>query len=298
MKKRRLSKPFKETGGDSKSENVEEHEKKYIYPSIVNSPIMVHKDKVIYGFGNCLLVFNLKENNFIRKVEDHTCTVRSLDVNAQRKYFLTTGDDKMIMIYDDNWVLCKKIIHKKKIVKAYFLKYTNKVEEEKKIEILFIDKYGDVYVYDVSSFLSGDTESSVAVGMNHIHNSNDNKKSQKDDDKMIVKLSYLSDALNEIQEKDEDLFFMKDFEYVKQDDEGNVDNSKSDNEMKIDQKSIMNNNCDYFTQYNNINEMEKIKDKLKKHYYECFQNEKYIYPILTYIGLTNYWKHTTLEDGT
>ncbi|SBS97762.1 hypothetical protein POVCU1_040760 [Plasmodium ovale curtisi] len=283
MKKRRLSNPFNDAGGDYKSENVEEHEKKYIYPSIVNSPIMVHKDKVIYGFGNCLLVFNLKENNFIRKVEDHTCTVRSLDVNVQRKYFLTTGDDKMIMIYDDNWVLCKKIIHKKKIVKAYFLKYTNKVEEEKKIEILFIDKYGDVYVYDVSSFLSEDTESCAAVGINYIRKGNDNNESQKNDDKMIVKLSYLNDALNEIQEKDEDLFFMKDFEYVKQNYHQNVDNSKkkNHNEIEIHQKSTMNNNSDYFIQYNNINEMEKVKHKLKKHYYECFQNKKYIYPILT-----------------
>ncbi|CRH04047.1 conserved Plasmodium protein, unknown function [Plasmodium relictum] len=247
---------------------LSDNDKKHIYPSIANSPIIFNNDQIIYGYGNTLLIFCKKENKFIKTIKEHKNAIRSLDISENKKYFLTTGDDKVIIIYEENWSIFHKILHKKKIVKAYFLKYIEK--ETNKFEILFIDKYGDVYIYDLNNLHSTSNlinEKKIIEGESII------------EDKTIEKLTYLYDSLNEVKEKDEDLFFMKDFEHIYNE---NLEDLALNNNggIKNDIELIKN---DYNEALNlkNVKKMNDIKEKLEKHYFECFQNKNLLYPILT-----------------
>ncbi|KAI4835911.1 WD repeat-containing protein [Plasmodium brasilianum] len=299
MKKRRIG------NSDNSSRALEnlsigEENKKYIYPSIANSPILLCNDKIIYGYGNSLIVFCLKENKYIKKIQDHRNAIRSLDVNENNKYFLTTGDDKLIIIYDENWTVCHRIIHKKKIVKAYFLKYVQR--EEKKFEILFVDKYGDMYIYDINTLIrkedeptdsatvEGNEKRSAKNGHLRIEKSKeDDQKEEKteEDDKGTVKLRYLNDALNEIQENDDDLFFMKDFEHMLQNNSECSENSllsdKSNNKQEDNTEGEM---VDDYANHELLNlkdknKMNNVKKKLERHYLKCLQNKCLLYPIMT-----------------
>ncbi|CRG95609.1 conserved Plasmodium protein, unknown function [Plasmodium gallinaceum] len=271
MKKRQKINSLNTSLG-SKSTNLSDHEKKYIYPCIPNSPIIFNKNQIIYGYGNTLLVFCKKENKFIKKIEEHKNAIRSLDISENKKYFLTTGDDKIIIIYDENWSIIQKIIHKKKIVKAYFLKYIEK--ETNKFEILLIDKYGDIYIYDLNNLRN---KSNLINEKNKNEIIDNDFIMKKDED--IVKLTYLYDSLSEVNEKDEDLFFMKDFEHIYNE---NLENCMLDNngDIKSDIETTNTENNDVLN-LKNVKKMNDIKEKLEKHYFECFQNKNLLYPTLT-----------------
>ncbi|SOV82408.1 conserved Plasmodium protein, unknown function [Plasmodium sp. gorilla clade G3] len=257
--------------------NEDNEDKKYVYPSIGNFPIIINNDMLIYGYGKYLLFFCLKDMKFIKRIDDHQSAIRSLDKYKDGKFFLTTGDDKTIIIYDQNWSKYMKILHKKKVVKAYFLK---EVEESEHFKILFIDKYGDIYIYNPPEY---------------VRNKNNNKLqiNNKEDSYDTVQLLYLYDSLNDVDAKDEDIFFMKEFheEYDEDillkhsDDDDNDDDEKNKESINYD-KYIKNDNCDdnYESTLNKKNELvniKSIKKKLRIHYAECFKNENLLYPIHT-----------------
>ncbi|GAW83127.1 hypothetical protein, conserved [Plasmodium gonderi] len=270
------------------NDNVDEDEKKYIYPSIAKSPIIHHNEYIIYGYGSSLILYSMKEKKCVKKIDEHENALRSLDVNINKKYFLTSGDDKIIVIYDEHWSVCYKIIHKKKIVKAYFLKCLK--EEDNTFEILFIDKYGDVYLFDLNMVRSG----GACLNKEHGDPVKRENNSTTADTIHTIKLKYLIDSLNEIQEKDEDLFFMNNFEKMLHDGQAgteiegdtvenldstnaeicqvkSVENEEGLREEPILQESLM----------QKQSKLELMKKKLERHYFENFQNEKLMHPILT-----------------
>ncbi|CDU85189.1 hypothetical protein YYC_02941 [Plasmodium yoelii 17X] len=290
MKKRQRPKDFNSLDCSKKIENISEEEKKYIYPSIPNSPIIFHNDNIIYGLGKSLIIFNIKENKYIKKIEEHESVIRSLDVNENSKYFLTTGDDKIIIIYDENWNVRYKIVHKKKIVKAYFLKCGD--EKIEKNEILFIDKYGDVYLCNTQLLLKDGGLKDNNLSESNTNNDQNCKKENNDtssEGSITIKLNYLIDSLNDIEIKDEDLFFMKDFEHILENNYDNSDGSynieneidmkeNKNSEEKLDEQND-NNKINIFNGHEN--KINKIKEKLEKHYEECFNNHHYLHPIIT-----------------
>ncbi|KEG03235.1 WD repeat-containing protein, putative [Plasmodium vinckei vinckei] len=295
-KKRQRPKDLNSQDCSKKFENISEEEKKYIYPSIPNSPIIFHNDNIIYGLGKSLIIFNIKENKYIKQIEEHESVIRSLDVNENSKYFLTTGDDKIIIIYDGDWNVRYKIVHKKKIVKAYFLKCEDGQNE--KNEILFIDKYGDVYLCNTQLLLKDGGLKDNNLSESNTNNDQTCKKENNDtspEASITIKLNYLIDSLNDIEIKDEDLFFMKDFEHIL---ENNYDNS--DESYNVENEIDINNDVDVKENKNseeklgesndnnkiNIlnsheNKINKIKERLEKHYQECFNNQHHLHPIIT-----------------
>ncbi|SOS80927.1 conserved Plasmodium protein, unknown function [Plasmodium sp. gorilla clade G1] len=296
--------------------NEDNEDKKYVYPSIGNFPIIINNDMLIYGYGKYLLFFCLKDMKFIKIIDDHQSAIRSLDKFKEGNFFLTTGDDKTIIIYDKYWCKYMKILHKKKIVKAYFLK---EVQESEHFKILFIDKYGDIYIYKPPENLTNENNNKIQIN-------------DKDDNYETVQLLYLYDSLNDIEAKDEDIFFMKEFDQefhediLLKDSDDDEKNKDSVNYDKYEQNDNCVDNCDdnyvdncvdncvdnyvdncddnyvdncndnyvdncvdnYDDNYENIlNEKNKaininsIKKKLEIHYAECFKNENLLYPIHT-----------------
>ncbi|VWU51893.1 WD repeat-containing protein, putative [Hepatocystis sp. ex Piliocolobus tephrosceles] len=321
MKKRKLSTSFN-SSSPSKITEIEENETEniYIYPKITHCPILINGDKIIYGYGNKLILFNLKEKRFIKNIEHHKNIIRSLDIDKSNNYFLTTGDDKIIIIYNKNWEVLKKIVHKKKIFKAYFYKYVenDNIEKKNKFEIIFIDKYSDLYICDImpllskkdnmnkSSYINGINKScaiengencAIENGENCAIENGENCAIENGENCAIstdinecVSFDYLYDALNEVEEKDEDIFFLKDIENTlnKKNKENskkcNINNSSDiDSNKKDDYKDESSNKQDNtnLTDLGYAKDIDRIKTELENHYCKCFENEKYIYPILT-----------------
>ncbi|SPJ12487.1 conserved Plasmodium protein, unknown function [Plasmodium sp. DRC-Itaito] len=252
--------------------NEDNEDKKYVYPSIGNFPIIINNDMLIYGYGKYLLFFCLKDMNFIKIIDDHQSAIRSLDKYKDGKFFLTTGDDKTIIIYDKNWCKYMKILHKKKVVKAYFLK---EVEESEHFKILFIDKYGDIYIYKPPQNVTNKNKNKLQIN-------------KKEDSYETIQLLYLYDSLNDVEEKDEDIFFMKEFdqEFYKHILLKDIDNNEKNNESFNYDKYRQNDNCDDNYKYmlnekNELVDINSIKKKLEIHYSECFKNENLLYPIHT-----------------
>ncbi|EUT78576.1 hypothetical protein PFAG_05152 [Plasmodium falciparum Santa Lucia] len=246
--------------------NEDNEDKKYVYPSIGNFPIIINNDMLIYGYGKYLLFFCLKDMKFIKIIDDHQSAIRSLDKFKEGNFFLTTGDDKTIIIYDKNWCKYMKILHKKKIVKAYFLK---EVQESEHFKILFIDKYGDIYIYKPPENLTNKNNNKIQIN-------------DKDDNYETVQLLYLYDSLNDVEAKDEDIFFMKEFDQEFHEDillKDSDDDEKNKDSVNYD-KYEQNDNCVDKCVDNSIN-INSIKKKLEIHYAECFKNENLLYPIHT-----------------
>ncbi|KJP88497.1 hypothetical protein AK88_01776 [Plasmodium fragile] len=287
MRKRKYGSRSTPTGNEANENPLDEQERKYIYPSIAHSPILLHNDQVIYAYGSSLIFYSLKEKKFVNKIDEHQNAIRSLDVNmnGNKKYFLTTGDDKIIVIYDEQWSVCHKIVHKKKIVKAYFLKYVQK--EDKKFEIIFIDKYGDVYLFDLNVVERGwghVTQGSLATG----ESSTIGKVPMTSQSSCTTTLSYLQDALNDIQEKDEDLFFMNNFERMLQGEEEEQDEGEDKSEGGHsggdEEQSGKPLPCDPLpgeAPPREEGKLAQVKEKLERHYSKCFQSETLMYPIVT-----------------
>ncbi|ANQ10677.1 Uncharacterized protein PCOAH_00050460 [Plasmodium coatneyi] len=270
MRKRKYGSRSTPTENEANENPLDEHERKYIYPSIANSPILLHNDQVIYAYGSSLIFYSLKEKKFVKKIDEHENAIRSLDVNknGKKKYFLTTGDDKIIVIYDEQWSVWHKIVHKKKIVKAYFLKYVQ--EEDKKFEIIFIDKYGDVYLFDLNLVMQGSPAMEDAPTTSH--------------SSCTTKLSYLQDSLNDIQEKDDDLFFMNNFERMLQgeeDEEEEEEDDKAEGGHTEGDEGQSGKPLACEAPPREEGKLAQVKEKLERHYSKCFQNETLMYPILT-----------------
>ncbi|SBS91029.1 WD repeat-containing protein, putative [Plasmodium ovale curtisi] len=249
-KKRQRPKDLNSLDCSKKIENISEEEKKYIYPN----------------------------------------------VNENSKHFLTTGDDKIIIIYDDDWNVRYKIVHKKKIVKAYFLKCGDGQIE--KNEILFIDKYGDVYLCNTQLLLKDGALKDNNLSESNTNNDQTCKKENNDtspDGSITIKLNYLIDSLNDIEIKDEDLFFMKDFEHILENTYDNSDESYNieneidiNNDIDVKENKNSEEKLDEPNDNNKINvlnghenKINKIKERLEKHYQECFNNQHYLHPIIT-----------------
>ncbi|SCO69501.1 WD repeat-containing protein, putative [Plasmodium vivax] len=278
MRKRKYGSRSTPTENEANEDPIDEQERKYIYPSIANSPILLHNDQVIYAYGSSLIFYSLKEKKFVKKIDEHENAIRSLDVNKNgtKKYFLTTGDDKVIVIYDEQWSVCHKIVHKKKIVKAYFLKYVQ--EEDKKFEIIFIDKYGDVYLFDLKLVEQGTPTMGEAPTVG--------EASTTSLSCCTTKLSYLQDSLNDIQENDEDLFFMNNFERMLQGEEGEEENNEEEDKAEGGHSegghSVGGHSGGGHSggDEGQSGKLAQVKEKLERHYAKCFQSETLMYPIL------------------
>ncbi|CAA9990519.1 conserved Plasmodium protein, unknown function [Plasmodium knowlesi strain H] len=297
MRKRKYGSRSTPTENEANENPLDEQEKKYIYPSIANSPILLHNDQVIYAYGSSLIFYSLKEKKFVKKIDEHQSVIRSLDVNknGNKKYFLTTGDDKIIVIYDEQWSVWHKIVHKKKIVKAFFLKYVQ--EEDKKFEIIFIDKYGDVYLFDLNLVAHGSFAMGEVSTVGKTPTGED--VPTESHSSCITKLSYLQDSLNDIQEKDEDLIFMNNFERMLQGEEheeGEEEDDKAEGgytegdegqsgkslpRETFPRETFPRETFPLETRPREEGKLAQVKEKLERHYSKCFQNEMLMYPILT-----------------
>lgn len=282
-KRRREISPFQRR----KSVFIDENVKCYLYPSLSNSPIFYFENTIIYGFGNILLLFCTKENKFLKKIQEHLSTIRSVDISTNAKYFLTSGDDKHIIIYDKNWNVLHKIIHKKKISKAFFLKYPEK--EVEKLEILFIDKYGDAYVFDLDNVKDEMGSTAISSCESKLQNY----------EKGEIKLNYLYDTLNSfkkeemeasvsIKEVDEAFIEMNTSEFPDEDyEEEDEDDDITNDEENTKNVRTDNNRNDNETNSNHViltdkgNTYNDTKVKLDEHFKQCFQNKNALYPIFT-----------------
>ncbi|SOV24831.1 conserved Plasmodium protein, unknown function [Plasmodium sp. DRC-Itaito] len=288
-----IKRPFAESSNipiNSNILNEENEDKKYVYPSIGNFPIIINNDMLIYGYGKYLLFFCLKDMKFVKIIDDHESAIRSLDNYMDGEFFLTTGDDKTIIIYDKNWCKYMKILHKKKVVKAYFLK---EVEKSEHFKILFIDKYGDIYIYKPPKYVTKEKNNN----MSEINNKENNYET--------IQLLYLYDSLNDVEEKDEDIFFMKEFDQAYNEDIllNHCDNEKNKESINYEiYKNNDNSDNHYESKLNEKNEIlniNSIKKKLENHYAECFKNENLLYPIHTCNSsvISLYYDHKFLIIG-
>lgn len=262
---------------------LSEEEKKLHFPELPIVPIIQVENQIIYAYSNVVLIFDLTQKTFIKQVEDHKGVIRSLDISEIGSYFLTCGDDKRILVYDAKWNIIHKITHKKKITYAYFFK---KESPQETIEILFVDKYGDVYILDFQAILK-QKES--------LNNEIDNKQKENEKDQQAEEdlssteeygnaeeqrkpnLHYLYDKINFIYEEDGSPRLIKDFDEMIED---HLDKSYADNFVKNPNKKNSEDSSVLYKIDNTVT-LDDVIQNLETHYRNCFTKREWIHPILT-----------------
>eukprot|EP01117_Protostelium_nocturnum_P016337 TRINITY_DN6445_c0_g1_i1.p1 TRINITY_DN6445_c0_g1~~TRINITY_DN6445_c0_g1_i1.p1 ORF type:complete len:367 (-),score=130.58 TRINITY_DN6445_c0_g1_i1:87-1187(-) len=102
-----------------------------------------------YASGNDVLVLDLKSNLLVvsedLNSQGHSDLVRTLSFDSEGKFMVTAGDDKKVKVWDtSNWKCVASRTHGKKI-STVALGPLNSEGNECKVQVLYSDKFGDIY---------------------------------------------------------------------------------------------------------------------------------------------------------